>query len=174
MTVENLENDQGGYRKSRSGKFWMLLRLGISAIFATAGVLTLLVVGVSYYQPDFEDPVSASLRHVDVVDVSRDPELLESLRSEGLEVPVRRAPEPPPLPERQISGFVQLSYTVNPDGTVSDVRVLGAVPRGVYENEATAQVSRQMRAPSYENGVAVAREVTEVVEFTVPASDLTN
>jgi TonB family protein len=71
---------------------------------------------------------------------------------------------------REISGFVQVVFTVQPDGTVSEARVFGAVPAGYYEEQALERV----RARSWEPGVdadgnIVARQATEVIEFTLPA-----
>lgn len=142
-----------------------------SAVVATVFVLVVVVIGVDYYEPELEDPVSATMRSVNLVD-AQDPELKQALAESGLEVPTRRRPEPPKplLEERQVSGFVQLLYTVNPDGSTSNVRVIGAVPRGYYEEQAVAEIERRMHSPGYENGEPVARELEAVIEFTVPAS----
>ncbi|HEX6928144.1 MAG TPA: TonB family protein [Gammaproteobacteria bacterium] len=146
-----------------------------------AGVFVIAVVGtaIRFYTPSPEDPLLSELEQVRIVSVADNPALAEAIRRERekhqgvLPEPV---PPPPPLrPEREISGFVQLEYTINPDGSVSDVRVVGSAPSGVYEDQAVAEVSRSMHAPAFNDaGEAVPRRTTEIVEFTVPASQLSD
>lgn len=150
----------------------------ITASGAFAAVAIFLVVGSAinlYYAPAREEP-ALEFEYVDVIDLAERPDLAEAIRKEREkhETQADREPPPPPtLPEREISGFVQLEYTINPDGTVSDVRVVGAAPSGVYEERAVAEVSRSMHAPAFNDaGEAVARRTTEIVEFSVPASEL--
>lgn len=73
-----------------------------------------------------------------------------------------------PLPPREISGFVQLEVTVAPDGTVDNVDVLGAVPAGIYEEQAQEIVSERRYPPTI--GGAPGTH-TEIIEFTVPAEE---
>lgn len=81
---------------------------------------------------------------------------------------------PPPrweLEERDVSGFVQLNFTIQPDGSVTDVRVFGAVPPGIYEDRAMEIVAARRYVPDYDaDGNPVARRGIDVVEFTVPAA----
>lgn len=150
-------------------------RMLASAGVATLAVLVVVGGAIRYYEPAPEDPM-LEFEQVDILDLAENPALAEAIRKERekyAEKAEREPPPPPPLPERQISGFVQVEYTINPDGTVSDVQVLGAAPSGVYEERAVAQVSRSMHAPAYnEAGEPVARRTTEIVEFSVPASEL--
>ena len=147
----------------------------ILASFAIASVFVLTLVGISiryFVEPEDDGPI-LEYEEVDVISLADHPDLADAVRREREEPKESKAPTPPPpLPERQISGFVQLEYTVNPDGSISDVRIIGATPSGVYEEQAVEQVRRQMHAPGYEEGEPVARRATEVIEFSVPASAL--
>lgn len=156
--------------------FWArMLLAGAVAAFA---VLLVLGAGLRYYdeRQSVDNEVTDAFV-VDVVDLRERPDLAEAIRRERErhaqeEEPL---PPPPPLPERQISGFVQVEYTIEADGTVSNVRVIGSAPSGVYEDRAVAQVSRRMHAPVYDDaGEPVARRTTEIIEFTVPASELSS
>lgn len=83
----------------------------------------------------------------------------------------RTAPRLPPLQDipavkiqREAQGFVQLEVMVDTTGQVSDVRVLGATPAGVYEQQAIELVRERRYAPA-----ATGRERRlEIVEFKVP------
>lgn len=86
--------------------------------------------------------------------------------------PVARLAPPPrvEVAPREISGFVQLSFVVQPDGTPTDIRVFGAVPPGVYDEQAVRSVRERRWDPGYDAaGNPVARRANEIVEFTVPA-----
>lgn len=143
-----------------------------------AGVLIIAVVGaaIRHFDRPEPDPLLAELQYVDVVSLAENPALAEAIRKEREsygDVPSRGAPPPPDIPPRQVSGFVHVEYVINPDGTVTNVRVVGAAPAGVYERQAVEQISRGMHAPAYsEDGEAIPRRATEIVEFTVPASAL--
>lgn len=154
--------------------FWP--RMLLASIVAAFAVLLVLGAVLRYYdeRQSNEDAVSNAFV-VDVVDLRERPDLAEAIRRERERYGEQeeKLPPPPPVPERQISGFVQLEYTIEPDGTVSNVHVLGSAPSGVYEDRAVADVSRRMHAPVYNDaGEPVARRTTEIVEFSVPASEL--
>lgn len=148
-----------------------LFRLTVS--FLVACVLVFAATGLIVLATDDEEPESPALTEVvsgtgvDVLSPEQTRHLLrrEKGRLETPEPP--RAPPPPPL--RNINGFVQLEFTVNPDGSVSDVRVVGAVPEGHYEEQAKAIVRGRRYTPEYVEGEPVPRRETEVIEFTVPA-----
>lgn len=83
----------------------------------------------------------------------------------------RAAPKLPPLGDipavaiqREAQGFVQLEVIVDADGVVSDIRVLGATPAGVYEQQAIDQVRQRRYAPN----AAGSERILEIVEFKVP------
>ena len=158
----------------RSG---FLVRFGISAAVATVVIVAIVGIGVHFHSPEPEAPESLpDIATVRVISVKDNPELARMIREARNEPvdPLRELPEPVEMPERNVQGFVQLEYTVNPDGTVSDVKVLGAAPSGVFEQRAVERVRNSMHAPAYENGEAVARRTTEILEFSVPAAELSD
>ena len=64
---------------------------------------------------------------------------------------------PPQAKQRRIEGWVDIEFTIAPTGTVEDPKVIGANPRGVFEQAALRAVRRWRYNPKIENGVAVAR-----------------
>lgn len=62
--------------------------------------------------------------------------------------------------EEEISGWVEVLFTVMPNGRVRDVRIIDAEPRGVYESTAIKSVSNWIYASS-----SRAREVKQRVEM---------
>jgi len=66
-----------------------------------------------------------------------------------------------------IEGWVRFTYTIGRDGNVSDVRVLDAQPRYVFE-QAVKRAVRQWRfEPIFQDGVPVERDVTQTIEFAL-------
>ncbi|MCZ6912319.1 MAG: TonB family protein [Proteobacteria bacterium] len=85
---------------------------------------------------------------------------------------------PPPDPEEvqrlelpglttrsQLRGFVELEVMVGDDGSVDQVKVLNAFPRGVYEQQAIEEVSKRQFEPAVPGSAAETR--IEIVEFSV-------
>ncbi|MEE9143106.1 MAG: TonB family protein [Gammaproteobacteria bacterium] len=70
---------------------------------------------------------------------------------------------------RERTGFVQIEATVDEMGNVIDTQVVGALPSGVFEEQAQETV-RGQSFPLARPGSGD-RTVIEVVEFTVPADD---
>jgi protein TonB len=71
---------------------------------------------------------------------------------------VRVDPEyPAKAKQRRIEGWVDIEFTIGPAGTVVDPKVIGANPRGVFEQSALRAVRRWRYNPKVESGVAVAR-----------------
>lgn len=160
---------------SRPGRSGFLLRFAFSLGVATVVVVAVLAIGVTVYAPEEEeDPAMPELSEVSVISLRDNPDLARMIREARNQPvdPLREAPEPMELPERQVQGFVQLEYTVNPDGTVTDVRVVGAAPAGVFDDRAVERLQNSLRSPAYEDGEAVARRASETLEFSVPASEL--
>lgn len=151
-----------------------VFRFFAAAVVASVSVVTVVGLGIRYYEKnDTDSPYEFEV--VNIVNLADNPELAEAIRREREKVapPKNEPPPPPEMPERMVNGFVHLEYTINPDGSVSNVRVVGAAPSGVYEDQAVARVSRSMHAPAYtDDGRAVARRATEIVEFSVPASEV--
>lgn len=84
--------------------------------------------------------------------------------------PEVRVPPPFEIGARDINGFVQLTFTVQPDGRATDVRVFGAAPAGYYEEQAVAAVHARRWEPGVDaDGRPATRRATEVIEFSVPA-----
>ena len=76
---------------------------------------------------------------------------------------------PPNYPQRalaaNIEGEVTLAFTITAEGTVDNLRVVSAKPRGVFDREARRAASRWRFAPRRENGQPVAREATKTLYF---------
>lgn len=154
------------------------MRFIISAILGLLITLAMLIAGLQFFDGRMG---KASLRQgIEVTPLPRHQQVdvaewLRQARDDLPEVgaePVMRLPPPPPfeLAAREVTGFVQLVFTVQPDGRATDVRVYGAVPPGYYEEQAMAAVQERRWEPGYDaGGRAVARRATEIIEFSVPA-----
>ncbi|ADU66653.1 TonB family protein [Desulfurispirillum indicum S5] len=67
-----------------------------------------------------------------------------------------------------ISGWVRLSFVINPDGSVRDIQVLEASPRrGIFDHEARRALSRWRFAPQTIAGEAVAAHATITINFSL-------
>lgn len=154
--------------------FW--LRMLVCAAIATVLVVTMAGVGVRWFY-DREEQEEQTLRvmeQINLTTMGETPGAGERERRQQREF-VREGPEdrpPPPVPERQVEGFVQVEFTVFPDGRVENVEVVGAQPSGVYEDQAR----RIVRSRDYTGQVSPAEQDgerrTEIVDFTVPASEV--
>lgn len=146
-----------------------VLRYSLSAVIAIALVLGVAGAMIRYFDRPKPDPLPAMVREVQLArtaDIDIDALLAKQHEREMPQKPVKGD-----APEREVQGFVQLAYRVNPDGTVSDVRVLGSVPEGVYDEQAKAIIKSRMYTPDFDaDGNAKAREDTDVIQFTVPES----
>ncbi|MCG6118386.1 MAG: energy transducer TonB [Aquimonas sp.] len=77
------------------------------------------------------------------------------------EVVFRPALRYPPMAERRrIEGEVELEFTINADGSVSEVRVLRSQPEGIFDREASGAMERWRFAPP-----AQAMRARRVLEF---------
>ncbi|HET6630917.1 MAG TPA: TonB family protein [Woeseiaceae bacterium] len=71
---------------------------------------------------------------------------------------VRIEPDyPPSALRRGIEGWVQVQFSVTQTGRVTDVFVINANPRGVFEEATIEAVRRWLYNPKIEDGVAVER-----------------
>ncbi|GAD02815.1 MULTISPECIES: energy transducer TonB [Agarivorans] len=82
----------------------------------------------------------------------------------------------PKYPERakrrNIEGYVKFSITINEAGRVTDIKVLDAKPKGVFEREAYKALSRWKYQPQMVNGKATKiTDHTVIIDFEVPAAD---
>jgi len=79
-------------------------------------------------------------------------------------------PDPvyPPTAYRQgIEGWVEVEYTVGERGTTGDVAVVGAEPRGVFDETAIAAVANWKYRPRVVNGQPVAQRTSVTLRFNV-------
>jgi protein TonB len=76
---------------------------------------------------------------------------------------------PPSYPDealsRNIGGWVDLEFTVTPEGNVTDVAVLAAEPSGVFDRAARGALSRSRYRPVTRDGVPVAQRARIRVRF---------
>jgi len=64
------------------------------------------------------------------------------------------------------SGWVVVSFTVTPEGRTSDVRVVDAQPRHVFDRAAMEAVNRYRFKPAMRGGTAVASTKQQKIEFS--------
>lgn len=64
--------------------------------------------------------------------------------------------------ERKIEGWVDVMFTINPNGTVKEAVVLDAQPPGVFEQAALQAIRKWKYKPKIENGVPVERPGVKV------------
>lgn len=68
---------------------------------------------------------------------------------------------------RKIEGFVTARLQINPEGTVDDVEIIEAEPRGVFEREARRALFRYKFKPKMQDGKPVAQVATQTIEFNL-------
>jgi periplasmic protein TonB len=78
----------------------------------------------------------------------------------------------PPVPVYPIEaarnrkeGWVEVEFTVGPDGSVTNARVTGSQPARIFDREAVAAVQRAKFQPKLENGSPVASTLRRRIEF---------
>jgi len=69
-----------------------------------------------------------------------------------------------------VEGWVELGYTVGPDGAVTNVKVLNAVPPRVFEASASRAVSHLRYQPVVQGGKAIAVATQVRIVYRVPKS----
>jgi protein TonB len=76
------------------------------------------------------------------------------------------APEYPPEAYRQRKeGWVEVEFTVDANGNVTDPKVANAEPKGLFNNAALAAVKRWTFKPRMENGKAVEERMSRRIVF---------
>lgn len=146
------------------------LRFLFAAVGGVAVSLGMLMGGIAIWGAFDEEPApTVELEEVELISTMDRVDVSELLAEREAErVRNRELPEPPELPPRTVTGFVQLEFVVGPDGRVLECRVVGAVPGGVYEEQAVAEVSSRLYTPTFDDqGQAIASTRSEIVEFTV-------
>ncbi|HID44474.1 MAG TPA: energy transducer TonB [Chromatiaceae bacterium] len=64
-----------------------------------------------------------------------------------------------------IEGWVKVGFTINPDGTVSNVRVIDANPRRIFNRAATRAIKKWRFRPKKINGKAVTQQGIQTLNF---------
>ncbi|TXR52138.1 energy transducer TonB [Reinekea thalattae] len=85
-------------------------------------------------------------------------------------VPLYRVPpQYPPAAQRQnLEGYVELSFTIDPEGKVRDIKVLNAEPRNVFDRDAIRALRRWKYQAKIVDGVAVAQTGQRIkLEFSL-------
>lgn len=78
----------------------------------------------------------------------------------------RVEPVMPKVAKKQdLSGWVTLEYRVGVDGHVSNVKVVSASPRGVFEDAAIEAVKQWQFEPAKQNGRAIEANASDVLKF---------
>ncbi len=75
-------------------------------------------------------------------------------------------PDYPRKAARQgIEGWVKLAFTVLEDGSVSDIKVLDASPKRIFDKAAKRAIIRWKFKPRVVNGHAVKQQAVQIIEF---------
>ncbi|WP_348760396.1 energy transducer TonB [uncultured Salinisphaera sp.] len=69
--------------------------------------------------------------------------------------------------QAQIEGKVTMSFTVNPDGSVSNIEIIEANPPRMFDAAAKQAMGRWRFKPAKDNGQAVAKRATQTMNFTL-------
>ncbi|HXI48063.1 MAG TPA: TonB family protein, partial [Steroidobacteraceae bacterium] len=72
--------------------------------------------------------------------------------------------------QTSVEGWVELGYTVGPDGAVTNVKVLNAMPARVFEASASRAVSHLRYQPVVQGGKAIAVATQVRIVYRVPKS----
>lgn len=64
-----------------------------------------------------------------------------------------------------VEGEVEVEFTALPDGSVTDVAIVRAEPRGIFEQQTRHAIQRWQFIPKRENGVAISTRARQVIEF---------
>ncbi len=70
--------------------------------------------------------------------------------------------------QTSVEGWVELAYTVGPDGTVSNVKIMNATPPRTFESSASKAVSRLRYQPVIQGGKAIAVGTQVRIVYRVP------
>lgn len=70
-----------------------------------------------------------------------------------------------------IEGWVRIEFTITETGAVKDPAIVGAEPPGVFNREAMRALLKWKFKPRVVDGVAVERRATQVIDFSLDASE---
>ena len=113
--------------------------------------------------PALDIPLSARLRGSLLTGIGVTPGSAPSSQV----VPLVRIPPRYPMRARmrRIEGWVKLEFTITPQGTVEDIRVIEAHPKGVFERAAIEAIARWKFKPLEVEGRPVPQRAVQVLEF---------
>lgn len=78
-----------------------------------------------------------------------------------------KAVYPSKAKSRKLEGYVTARLKINREGTVDDVDIIDAKPRGVFEREAIRALYKYKFKPKMDGGKPVAQTATQTIEFTL-------
>lgn len=139
-----------------------LIRVGVSLCVAVilVGMFALFGVNTYFEKPPINQVVAfrvetATQAELDVVRRIESPEEV-------------RPPEPEPdvfERNRERDGFVQVQFEVTEKGRARDVKIVGAMPAGYYEEQAIRKIEKLRYVPERVDGKAIVSTRSEIVEF---------
>ncbi len=72
---------------------------------------------------------------------------------------------PPTARARRLQGYVEVEFTVNEEGGVQDIEVIGSEPAGAFDRAALRAIRRWKFEPHRVGGKAVAVRARQRVDF---------
>jgi TonB family protein len=69
--------------------------------------------------------------------------------------------------DNAITGMLELAFTIQPDGSTSDIVVINAVPSGYFEQSAIEALAQWRYEPVIRNGKAVAQPASVNIKFAL-------
>jgi TonB family protein len=72
--------------------------------------------------------------------------------------------------EQGVSGWVDLEFTVAPDGSVKDITIVGSEPKNAFNSAARSALARYVYEPVKRDGVAVSQRASMRMRFTLQDS----
>jgi protein TonB len=75
---------------------------------------------------------------------------------------------PPRAMQDNVEGWVEVSYTVGANGSVSSVKILNSEPARVFESAASSAVSRLRYKPPMKDGKPISVSTLIRIVFVVP------
>lgn len=115
-------------------------------------------------EPSMDPSAMGTLAYQPSLDLSGGPSMASAASDADVVPLVRVSPQyPPDAMMRGVEGWVHVMFTISSAGTVKDVEVVDADPKGYFERAAMNAVKRYKYKPKVENGSAVERPGVEVV-----------
>jgi len=157
----------------------LYVRLLVSIVVSLAAVGLVVVIAVNTYYPreKLTQVIAWKLNELTAEEKLVVEELLAAERNEKEEQSEFQKklaaleeefsePDKPVEQTRPVKGFVQLEYTIQDDGRVTDVEVIGAMPEGVYEERARNLImERDFSAASSSDSKITEGRHSEVINF---------